>query len=75
MDLQRELAVRVEKFDQQRKLSLGRMATQQCGPVAGDQLRQGRAGQRPGGHAGLIGAVIGDFPTLGVIVASAQRFA
>ena len=75
MDLDRQIALAVEKLEDQRKTRLGRMPAQQFLAASGNQFVQRRPRQWPVGDNRLTLRVIGDFPALGVIAFLADRLA
>ena len=75
MHLHRERAVAVEEFQQQRKLPYRVVPAKQFRPVLDDQLVQRQTARRTGGHNTLVVAMVDHFPTLGVVVPLAKRFA
>ena len=75
MHLHGERSLAIEKLEQQRELRLRVMPAEQRRAVLGHKLVQRRAGERPVGDDALVGAVIDNFPTLGVVVAVADRLA
>ena len=73
MDLNRERLSGVEELDQEGKTRLRVVAAEKFRTAPANQFAQGRTGQRPLVDDALIRAVIADFPTLGIIVARADR--
>ena len=73
MDLNRERLGGVEELHQERKTRLRMVAAEKFRPALANQFAQRRAGQRPLVDDALVRAVIADFPTLGIIVARAER--
>ena len=75
MDLHGERELRIEEFEQERKLRLRMVAAEEFGAVFGDQFVQRAAGERAVGDDALVRAVVDDFPALGVAVAVADGLA
>jgi hypothetical protein len=74
MNLDGEGLVGVEEFEEERKLGLRVMAAKELGAVLGHYFVERFAGEWTGFDDALIGAVVDDFPTFGVVVGGADRF-
>ena len=75
MHLHGERLLAIEKFEQQRKLALRVMPSEERRAVLNYEIVQSCPGERPVGDDALIGAVIDDLPTFGVVIAVAERLA
>ncbi len=73
MHLDRQPFVGVEKLEQQRKLFWRGATTEQFAGMLAHQFTQGLAGQRAVCDHALIGAVIDDLPTFGIVAFRAER--
>ena len=75
MNLNRELRVGVEQFEEERKTWLRMMASEQCCAVCANQFREGLAAERAVTDNTLIFAVIDDLPTFSIVTVRTDGFA
>ena len=75
VDLHAELAIGVEKLQQQRKSIAGRRVAVELARQLFVQTAQRPTGERPGGDDALIVAMVDHLPALGIVVSRANRLA